>query len=54
MLGEPGIGKSTAIEDIRDALRNSLAGTSKELVYVNLNEYGSIQHSPLSSRAVGP
>ncbi len=40
LLGEPGIGKSTAMEDLRDTLQQSLAEAGEELLYINLNEYG--------------
>ncbi len=40
LLGEPGIGKSTAMEDMRDAFQESVDFSAGEVLYVNLNEYG--------------
>lgn len=40
MLGEPGIGKSTAISDLRESVERAIEATEDKLFYVNLNEYG--------------
>ncbi|KKN15725.1 hypothetical protein LCGC14_0983150, partial [marine sediment metagenome] len=40
LLGEPGIGKSTAMEDLRDAIQQAVQASGERLLYVNLNEYG--------------
>jgi len=40
LLGEPGIGKSTVMEDLRDAIQQVVQASGDRLLYVNLNEYG--------------
>ena len=40
LLGEPGIGKSTAIRDAYEQQRENLQGESHESKFVQLNEYG--------------
>ena len=40
LLGEPGIGKSTAMEDLRDVIQQAVQASGERLLYVNLNEYG--------------
>jgi len=40
LLGEPGIGKTTAMEDLRNSLQQSVTEAGDALLYVNLNEYG--------------
>lgn len=41
LLGEPGIGKSTAIQSIIAALSTHCAGTGEDLLTIDLAEYGS-------------
>ncbi|HDZ22162.1 MAG TPA: hypothetical protein ENH80_14740 [Phycisphaerae bacterium] len=40
LLGEPGIGKSTAMVDERKATERLVAASSDEIQWLNLNEYG--------------
>ncbi|MBW2045469.1 MAG: hypothetical protein JRI96_11380 [Deltaproteobacteria bacterium] len=40
LLGEPGIGKSMAMEDLRTVLQNSLKSSNDQLLYIDLSEYG--------------
>jgi len=40
LLGEPGIGKSRTMEDLRDTLGPRIKATGDKFVYLNLNEYG--------------
>lgn len=40
LLGEPGIGKSMAMEGIRASLYQALRIPDEHILYVNLNEYG--------------
>ena len=40
LLGEPGIGKSTVMEELRDTFKESLGASKDQLLYINLNEYG--------------
>jgi hypothetical protein len=40
LLGEPGIGKSAALDDLREMSQESAAATGGKLLYINLNEYG--------------
>lgn len=40
LLGEPGIGKTTVMEDLRDLQQKSVDDADDALLYVNLNEYG--------------
>ncbi len=41
LLGEPGIGKSTAIKSVADALKTECATTSENFLAIDLCEYGS-------------
>lgn len=41
LLGEPGIGKSTAMEDIRLSLQGLVESSDDSLLFINLNEYGN-------------
>jgi hypothetical protein len=36
LLGEPGIGKSTVMDDLRTALEHSLKGSDDHLVYIEM------------------
>lgn len=40
LLGEPGIGKSTAMEDLRHATEQAAQAPNEKLLYFNLNQYG--------------
>ena len=40
LLGEAGIGKSTAMENIRAELEETIKSTDNQVLYLNLNEYG--------------
>jgi hypothetical protein len=40
LLGEPGIGKSTAMEDIQHATERAAQVSNEKVLYINLNEYG--------------
>jgi len=40
LLGEPGIGKSHAMQDLRKALEESIKDSTDEILWLNLNEYG--------------
>ncbi|OHB74836.1 MAG: hypothetical protein A2Z25_09655 [Planctomycetes bacterium RBG_16_55_9] len=40
LLGEPGIGKSTAMEDLKSSSQESITSSGNGLLYLNLNEYG--------------
>ena len=40
LLGEPGIGKSTVMEELHAALVEDINSAGDELLYINLNEYG--------------
>ena len=41
LLGEPGIGKTTAIEELGTSLRETIDSSGDCLLYMNLNEYGN-------------
>lgn len=41
LLGEPGIGKSTVMEDLSLSLQESVKSSGDSLLYINLNEYGN-------------
>ena len=40
LLGEPGIGKTTAMEDLRGSLQQSVSEAGELLLCINLNEFG--------------
>ena len=40
LLGEPGTGKSTTMEDLQTELEESLQSSNDQILYLNLNEYG--------------
>ncbi|NQV36056.1 MAG: hypothetical protein HQ515_25420, partial [Phycisphaeraceae bacterium] len=40
LLGEPGIGKSHAMEDLRETLAESTKDSTDQILWLNLNEYG--------------
>lgn len=40
LLGEPGVGKTTVVDELRSALDERLTGSGDQLLYLNLNEYG--------------
>jgi hypothetical protein len=40
LLGEPGIGKSTIIDDLKETVEQTINSTDNKLLYINLNEYG--------------
>jgi hypothetical protein len=40
LLGEPGIGKSTAMDELRTSLAEPIKSSGDSLLYLNLNEYG--------------
>lgn len=41
LLGEPGIGKSTVMEDLSLSLQKSIESSGDSILYINLNEYGN-------------
>jgi Cdc6-like AAA superfamily ATPase len=41
LLGEPGIGKSTVMEELRDTVEASLRPSQNQFLYINLSEYGN-------------
>lgn len=41
LLGEPGIGKSTVMEDLSLSLQESIESSGDSILYINLNEYGN-------------
>ena len=43
LLGEPGIGKSTALEDLRDEIEQAIKASGDHLLYINLNVNGGVK-----------
>jgi hypothetical protein len=50
LLGEPGIGKSTAIASARDTIAQALTKTGDRLLWIDLREYGD--EAPTRTRQV--